>query len=227
MNRHLIMERIISSEACVNLMDIRTGFFPREKWTDLTNAAARISEPHLLQIVDAPGLSVLNVRSVSRQVANGLKRNNKALGLIIVDYLQLMRGASRRFESRQQEVAEVSRGLKHLAREARGAGDRRLPTFAQARGQGARRQPPAAFGPARERRPRAGPDVVLLIYRESYYKQNDPTVDEKKTDIIIAKQRQGPTGTVPVQFHRQYTRFVDATNKAEPTSLQEAQTTFS
>lgn len=212
MSKHAIMERFISSEARVDLRQVRTGYFAREKWTDLTNAAARLSEAPLF-IVDTPGLSVLTVRSLARQVASDLKRRGKSLGIVMIDYLQLMRGSSFRSENRQQEVSEISRGLKFLARdlnvpvialsqlsrrtEEKGRTDAR-PQLSDLRESGALEQ---------------DADLVAFIYRESYYKQNDPSL-EGKAEIIIAKQRQGPTGNVEVKFLRQFTRFVDA----DPTS---------
>ncbi|MBI4375298.1 MAG: replicative DNA helicase, partial [Elusimicrobia bacterium] len=115
MSKHAIMERFIASEARVNLQQVRNGFFPRHRWTDLTNSAARLSEAPLY-IVDEPGLSVLGIRSISRQLAADLRRKGKELGLIVIDYLQLIRG-SVRTENRQQEVSEISRSLKFLARD--------------------------------------------------------------------------------------------------------------
>ncbi len=214
MSKHAIMERMIAAEAGVDLQKVKTGFFPREKWTDLTNAAARFSESPLY-VVDTPGLSVLNVRSMARQLAVDLRRKGKSLDLLILDYLQLMRGSSSRMESRQQEVSEISRGLKYLARdlnipvialsqlsrrpEEKGRSDSR-PQLSDLRESGALEQ---------------DADLVAFIYREAYYKQNDPSVDDKKAEIIISKQRQGPTGIVNVMFLRQYTRFVDADSRAD------------
>lgn len=228
MSKHAIMERFIAAEARVNLQQVKTGFFPRDKWTDLTNAAARFSDAPLY-IVDMPGLSVLSVRSIARQLSAELKRRNKQLGVIIIDYLQLMRGSSARPESRQQEVSEISRGLKFLARdlnlpvialsqlsrrpEEKGRSDGR-PQLSDLRESGALEQ---------------DADLVAFIYREAYYKPNDPAVDDRKAEIIVAKQRQGPTGTVEVHFRREYTRFENATaqDEAEPAAVEEAQTSFS
>lgn len=225
MSRHAIMERFIASEARVNLQQVRTGFFPRNRWTDLTNAAARISEAPLY-VADSPGLSVLTIRSRSRQLDSELKRKGQELGLIIIDYLQLIRGTSFRMESRQQEVSEISRGLKFLARdlnipvialsqlsrrpEEKGRADGR-PQLSDLRESGALEQ---------------DADLVAFIYRESYYKPNDPSLDNK-AEIIIAKQRQGPTGTVKVSFIRDHTRFGNATDDAEPAEVEETQTSFS
>jgi len=225
MSKHAIMERMIAAEAGVDLQKVKTGFFPREKWTDLTNAAARFSESPLY-IVDTPGLSVLNVRSMARQLVVELKRKGRPLGLIILDYLQLMRGSFSRMESRQQEVSEISRGLKYLARdlnipvialsqlsrrpEEKGRADSR-PQLSDLRESGALEQ---------------DADLVAFIYREAYYKQNDPSIDDKKSEIIVAKQRQGPTGVVDVMFLRQYTRFVDMDARSEPEESAAFQTQF-
>ena len=227
MSKHAIMERFIASEARVNLQQVRNGFFPRNRWTDLTNSAARFSEAPLY-IVDTPGLSVLSVRSIARQLAADLRRKGKGLGMIVIDYLQLMRGSSNRSENRQQEVSEISRGLKFLARdlnvpvialsqlsrrtEEKGRTDAR-PQLSDLRESGALEQ---------------DADLVGFIFRESYYKQNDPSL-EGKAEIIIAKQRQGPTGTVSLAFIREYTRFENAAPEgaSEPAEIQETQTSFS
>lgn len=227
MSRHAIMERLIALRARIDLMRVRNGSFPRESWTSLTNAAAEFSESPL-QIVDTPGLSVLQVRSIARQVAAEWRRKGQSLGIIIIDYLQLMRGSSFRSESRQQEVSEISRGLKFLARdlnvpvialsqlsrrtEEKGRVDAK-PQLSDLRESGALEQ---------------DADLVMFIYREAYYKRNDPSIDEKKAEIIIAKQRQGPTGVVEAQFLRNITRFVDAAPQGveEPEEIVPAQATF-
>lgn len=226
MDQHAIMQRFISTEAQVNLQQVRNGFFPRDRWTDLTNAAARFSEAPLF-IVDTPGLTVLGIRSLARQLAADLKKKGTSLGIVIVDYLQLIRGSSSRFESRQQEVSEISRGLKFLAR------DLKVPVVALS--QLSRR--PEDKGRGGDGRPQLSDlresgaleqdaDLVAFIYREAYYKRNDPTL-ENKADIIIAKQRQGPTGSVQVSFIRDYTRFGNATSESEPAAeMEEAQATF-
>jgi replicative DNA helicase len=229
MSRHAIMQRFIASEARVSLQHVRNGFFPRNKWTDLTNAAARFSEAPLA-VVDSTSLSVLGMRSISRQYAADLRRKGKKLGLVMIDYLQLMRGSSNRMENRQQEVSEISRGLKFLARdldvpvialsqlsrrtEEKGRTDAK-PQLSDLRESGALEQ---------------DADLIMFIWRESYYKRNDPTL-ENKAEIIIAKQRQGPTGDVSLAFVRDYTRFENAAPEgaggSEPVEYQETQTSFS
>lgn len=213
MSKHAIMTRFIASEARVNLHEVRNGFFRRDRWTDLTNAAARLSEAPLY-VDDSPGLSALEVRTRARRLATDLRSQGKELGLVIIDYLQLMRGSSRRTESRQQEVSEISRGLKHLARdldvpvialsqlsrrvEDKGRGDSR-PQLSDLRESGALEQ---------------DADVVSFIYREGYYKPNDPAL-ENKAEIIVAKQRNGPVGRVEVTFRRELTRFENMERQAE------------
>lgn len=225
MNRHAIMQRFIASEAKVNLKDIRTGYFKRDRWQDLTGAAARFSEAPLF-INDNPGMTVMSVRTISRQLMTRLRQEKKELGMVVIDYLQLLRGGGGRNENRQQEVSEISRGLKQLARElnvpvialsqlSRASEDKsRLdnrPKLSDLRESGSLEQ---------------DADVVAMIHREGYYKPNDPTL-ENKAEIIIAKQRQGPTGSVPVTFLRSITRFVDETSSEEPVAFEEPQTQFS
>jgi replicative DNA helicase len=226
MNKHAIMQRFIAAEAKVNLKDIRTGFFRRDRWQDLTNAAARFSEAPLY-INDNPGMTVFNVRAIARQLMTRLKQEKKELGMVVIDYLQLLRGGGSRQENRQQEVSEISRGLKQLARElnvpvialsqlSRASEDKtrqdNRPKLSDLRESGSLEQ---------------DADLVALIHREGYYKPMDPTL-ENKAQLIIAKQRQGPTGTVDVLFLRDITRFVDEAPGGEETAeLQESQTQFS
>jgi len=209
-----LMLRLIASDASINLQQLRTGFLARDRWTALTSAAAKFSDAPL-RIVDMPGLSVTGVRSITRQNAVDWRRQGKELGLVVIDYLQLMRGSSFRTESRQQEVSEISRGLKFLARdlnvpvialsqlsrrpEDKGRSDGR-PQLSDLRESGALEQ---------------DADLVAFIYRESYYKRDDPTIDDTKAEIIVAKHRQGPTGTAEVRFLRDYTRF-DNPAEGEP-----------
>ncbi|MBI4060871.1 MAG: replicative DNA helicase [Elusimicrobia bacterium] len=225
MNRHAIMQRFIASEAKVNLKDIRTGYFKRDRWQDLTGAAARFADASLF-INDNPGMTVYNVRAIARQLMTRLRREKKELGMVVVDYLQLLRGGGGRVENRQQEVSEISRGLKQLARELN------LPVIAlsqlsRASEDKARLDNKPKLSDLRESGSlEQDADVVAMIHREGYYKPNDPTL-ENKAEIIIAKQRQGPTGSVPVTFLRNITRFVDETNVEEPVAFEETQTQFS
>ncbi|MFI5361664.1 MAG: replicative DNA helicase [Elusimicrobiota bacterium] len=226
MNRHAIMSRFIAAEAKINLKDIRTGFFRRDRWQDVTTAAARFAESPLF-INDSPGMTVFSIRAIARQLMSRLRQDNKKLGLVVIDYLQLLRGGGARQENRQQEVSEISRSLKQLARElnipvialaqlSRASEDKmrtdNKPKLSDLRESGSLEQ---------------DADLVVLIHREGYYKRSDPTLENKAT-LIIAKQRQGPTDDVPVLFLRDITRFVDeAPGSEEPSEFQESQTQFS
>jgi len=227
MNRHAIMQRFIAAEAKVNLKDIRTGYFKRDRWQDLTTAAARFADAPLY-INDNPATTVFNVRSIARQLVSRLRQEKKELGMVVIDYLQLLRsGGGGRTENRQQEVSDISRGLKQLARELN------IPVIALAQLSRASEDKTRT-----DNRPKLSDlresgsleqdaDLVTLIHREGYYKTNDPTLENKAT-LIIAKQRQGPTGSVDVLFLRDITRFVDEAQGAdEPTEFQDTQTQFS
>jgi replicative DNA helicase len=227
MERRAIMARFIASEAMADLHQVMNGYFPRHRWADITTAGARFHEAPLY-VDDTPGMSVLEVRTRARRLAADLRTQGKELGMIIIDYLQLMRGSSRRqYEGRQQEVAEIARGLKCLARdlnvpvvalsqlnrrvEDKGRSDNK-PQLSDLRESGALEQ---------------DADLVAFIYREGYYKQNDPTLD-RKAEILIAKQRNGPTGSVEVTFMREFTRFMNKEAVAEPAEGEEmeAQVSF-
>ena len=145
--------------------------------------------------------------------------------MVVIDYLQLLRGGGGRQENRQQEVSEISRGLKQLARElkvpvialsqlSRASEDKsrtdNRPKLSDLRESGSLEQ---------------DADLVALIHREGYYKPMDPTL-ENKAQLIIAKQRQGPTGTVDVLFLRDITRFADEARGEEPPEISDSQTQF-
>ncbi len=204
MNKHSIMQRMICSAARANLGGVRNGRLPREIWPNLTRHTAEVSESPLY-IDDSPGLNILDIRNRTRKLMNQLKAEGKTLGIVMIDYLQLIRGAGKT-ESRQQEVAEISRLLKDLARslevpiialsqlnrrsEDKGREGNR-PQLSDLRDSGSIEQ---------------DADVVGLIHREEYYKREDPTLKNKAT-LIIAKQRNGPVGDVELQFFHEYTKF--------------------
>ena len=204
MNKHSIMQRMICSAARANLGGVRNGRLPREIWPSLTRHTAEVSESPLY-IDDSPGLNILDIRNRTRKLMNQLKAEGKTLGIVMIDYLQLIRGAGKT-ESRQQEVAEISRLLKDLARslevpiialsqlnrrsEDKGREGNR-PQLSDLRDSGSIEQ---------------DADVVGLIHREEYYKRDDPTLKNKAT-LIIAKQRNGPVGDVELQFFHEYTKF--------------------
>lgn len=203
MSKQELVLRMLCSQARVNSHEVRRGYLSKRYWTALTNAASRISEAPLY-IDDSSTLSVLEMRARARRLAAELGVQGKKLGMIVVDYLQLMRGAGR-LESRQQEISEISRALKSLAR------DLQIPVIAIS--QLSRR--PEEKG--RDGRPQLSDlresgaleqdaDLVAFIYREELYKQSDPDL-QGKARIIIAKQRNGPVGEIELIFLKEHTRF--------------------
>ena len=169
-------------------------------------------------------MTVMNVRTISRQLMTRLRQENKTLAMVVIDYLQLLRGGG----GPQREPSAGS--LRDLA-QPQAARPRAQPVPVIALSQLSR----ASEDKSRlDNRPKLSDlresgsleqdaDVVAMIHREGYYKPNDPTL-ENKAEIIIAKQRQGPTGSVPVTFLRSITRFVDETNTEEPVAFEETQT---
>lgn len=204
MNKNQIMKRIICSAARANLRSLSRGAFSREVWPKITSAASKISESKLY-IDDSTSLGILDIRNRTRKLVNQLKSEGKTLGLVIIDYIQLIRGTGRS-ESRQQEVSEISRLLKDLARSLE------IPVVALAQ-LNRRSEDKARTG----NRPQLSDlresgsleqdaDVVGLIHREEYYNHSDPNLKGKAT-LIIAKQRNGPVGDVDMTFIQDCTRF--------------------
>ena len=214
MNKYSVMQRLICSAARADLSGVRNGRLAREIWPQLTRYTGEVSRAPLY-IDDSPGLTILEVRNRTRKLMTQLKAENKSLGLIIVDYLQLIRGAGRS-ESRQQEVSEISRLLKDLARSLE------VPVMALSQ-LNRRSEDKAREG----NRPQLSDlrdsgsieqdaDVVALIHRPEYYNRTDPTLTNKAT-LIIAKQRNGPVGDVELAFFHKYTKFENpAVSEMEP-----------
>jgi replicative DNA helicase len=209
MPKEQLAARLLASEARVNMGDIRKGTIRREDWSRLTEAAARLSAMPIW-LDDTPGLTLMDLRAKVRRLQAEINRSaghapgTKKLGLVAIDYLQLMQGR-REAGSREQEISELSRGLKHLAKElqvpvmalsqlnrsveTRNLKDKR-PQLSDLRESGAIEQ---------------DADAIMFIYRDDYYNQNseEPGVAE----VIVAKQRNGPTGVVKTRFVKEYTRF--------------------
>ncbi|MBI5881717.1 MAG: replicative DNA helicase [Elusimicrobia bacterium] len=227
MNRHALMDRLVASRARVDLRQLRTGHFRRDRWQDITNALAQLQTAPLY-VTDRPGMPILSIRAETRLLNTRLKKETgHGLGLVVIDYLQLVTGPRR--ENRQQEVAEISKNLKFLAR------DLDIPVIALA--QLNRRSESQDRG---EERPKLSDlresgsleqdaDMVLIVYRKSLNKPDDPTLDNQ-AEIIVAKNRQGPTDVVKVSFIREYTLFgnlvTDAPPEGDEGSFQEAQESF-
>jgi len=204
MPREQLAARMLCSEARVDASKLRKGNLTKDDWTQLTKAAAELAKLPVW-IDDASDLSVLELRGKVRRIqAMASSGEVPPLGLVVVDYLQLMSG-NPRANSREQQISEISRNLKKLAKdldvplialsqlsravETRG-GDKR-PQLSDLRESGAIEQ---------------DADMVMFIYRDDYYDQDNPDV-AGLAELIIAKQRSGPTGAIKVRFTKSSTRF--------------------
>jgi len=198
--------RMLCAEARVDSSKIRSGFLSGDDWNKLTNAAGVLTDA-LIYIDDSPDISATTIRTKSRRL-----KMDKNLGLIIIDYLQLMRGSSHT-ERRDLEISEISRSLKILAKElnipviALSQLNRKLeersdkrPQLSDLRESGALEQ---------------DADVVSFIYRDEIYNKDENNPNRGTAEIILAKQRNGPTGTAMLTFLNSYTRFEELAN--EPT----------
>lgn len=197
MSKEQLVMRMLSSEAKVDAHRFRTGHLTRDEWGRLAEAIGTLSDANIF-IDDTAGISVLEMRAKTRR----LVAEQKKLDLIVVDYLQLMSG-SKRTESRQQEVSAISRELKGLAKELN------VPIVALSqlsRAPEARNPPRPMMSDLRESGSiEQDADVVAFIYREDYYK---PTEENQGiAELLISKQRNGPTGTVRLAFLKEFTRF--------------------
>lgn len=197
MSKEQLVMRMLSSEAKVDAHRFRTGYLTREEWGRLAASIGTLSDAKIF-IDDTPGISVLEMRAKARRLA----AEQKKLDLVVVDYMQLMSG-SRRAESRQQEVSQISRELKGLAKELN------VPIVALSqlsRAPEARNPPKPMMSDLRESGSiEQDADVVAFIYREDYYKPTEENAG--LAEILIAKQRNGPTGTVKLAFLKEFTRF--------------------
>ncbi|HVF28809.1 MAG TPA: replicative DNA helicase [Pyrinomonadaceae bacterium] len=198
MSTESLVMRMLCSEGHVDAHRFRSGFLSRDEWARLAGALGTLADAKIF-IDDTPGISVLEMRAKSRRLAAEQKR----LDLIIVDYMQLMSGSSRRVESRQQEVSQISRELKGLAKELN------VPLIALSqlsRAPEARSDHRPQLSDLRESGSlEQDADVVAFIFREEQYNRTEE--NEGKAEIIVAKQRNGPTGTIELAFLKQFTRF--------------------
>jgi replicative DNA helicase len=197
MSKEQLVMRMLSSEARVDAHRFRNGFLTTDEWGRLGTAIQTLETAKIF-IDDTPGISVLEMRAKARRLAT----EQKQIDLIIVDYLQLMSGG-KRIESRQQEVAQISRELKALAKEIN------VPVVALSqlsRAPEARTDHRPQLSDLRESGSiEQDADLVAFIYREEQYSPNEENVGQ--AEIIIAKQRNGPTGTVRMAFIKEFTRF--------------------
>jgi replicative DNA helicase len=196
MSKEQLAQRMLCAHAKVDAQKVRTGYLATSDWPRLTAAAGKISEAPIF-IDDTPAISVMELRAKARRL-----KAQQDIKLIILDYMQLMRGTGS-VESRQQEISEISRSLKALARELR------VPVVAIS-------QLSRAVESRTDHRPQLSDlresgaieqdaDVVVLILREEYY---NPTAENQGiAEVIIAKQRNGPVGSLKLAFIKEYTRF--------------------
>jgi replicative DNA helicase len=209
MSKEQLVMRLLCSEARVDASRLRTGHLQETDWPKLTRAAGALNEAKIF-IDDTPAISILEMRAKARRL-----KAEHGIGLIMVDYLQLMRGRTNS-ESRQQEISEISRFLKALAKELavpvvalsqlnRGLENRtdKRPMMSDLRESGAIEQ---------------DADVIMFVYRDAVYceacKKRDGSCTkeghDREAEILIGKQRNGPIGTVNMVFRGEYTRFENA-----------------
>ena len=206
MSKDQLVDRMLADVSGVDAFNIRTGNLSETDFGKLSDAMGEMAEAPIF-IDDTPGMSVLEMRTKARREAH-----NQPLGLIIIDYLQLMQGSGRNnSDNRVQEVSEISRGLKLIAREldvpvialsqlSRSVESRhpQIPQLADLRESGSIEQ---------------DADLVTFLYREDYY--NPETENQHITDLIIAKHRNGPTGKIQLFFHPERLRFMSLDRKAK------------
>lgn len=194
-----LVMRMLCAEGNIDAQVLRTGALQDEDWRKLTMAMGSLSNAGIF-IDDAAGLRVNEIRSKCRRL-----KQEHGLGMIIIDYLQLISGSGRSGENRQQEVSEISRSLKALARELE------VPVIALSqlsRGVEQRQDKRPMLSDLRESGSiEQDADIVSFLYRDDYYDKESE--NENMIEIIIAKQRNGPTGTVTLAFAKEYNKFVN------------------
>ena len=211
MSSQQLVQRLLCSRARVNLQKVREGFLAERDFPSLTQAASKLAEAEIY-IDDSAGLSVLELRAKARRL-----KAQKNIQLIVIDYLQLLRSTSRRAQdNRQLEISEISSGIKGLAKELK------LPIIVLAQ---LNRQPEARSGgkPRLSDLRESGSieqdaDLVGLLVRPEIYEEDEDARAEKagEAELIIAKQRNGPVGEIPLTFLKEFTRFEDRARNASP-----------
>ena len=200
MSKEQVVNRILASEAMVDGNKLRTGQLDDNDWMKLASASGILSDTPIY-IDDTPGISIMEIRTKCRKL-----KMEKNIGLVVIDYLQLITASGKKNSSREQEISEISRSLKILAKEldipvialsqlsrsAEKRQDDKRPMLSDLRESGAIEQ---------------DADIVLFIYREDYY--NPETPEKGIAEIIFAKHRGGSTGTVKLKWLSNYTKFLD------------------
>ncbi|MBI2466787.1 MAG: replicative DNA helicase [Candidatus Rokubacteria bacterium] len=207
MAKEQLVQRLLCAEARVDSHLVRTGYLRDPDWKRIVDAAGRLAEASLF-IDDTANLSVLELRAKARRI-----KAEHGLDLVVVDYLQLMQGRWRA-ENRQQEIAEISRSLKALAKElevpvvalsqlsraVESRGEASLPRLSDLRESGALEQ---------------DADVIVFLHRPGFYKEDPPETERNITEVIIGKQRNGPTDKLQLLFKTEYTRFEEITPRGQ------------
>ncbi|HSJ37313.1 MAG TPA: replicative DNA helicase [Planococcus sp. (in: firmicutes)] len=198
MGAEQLVMRMLCAEGNIDAQVLRTGALQNEDWRKLTMAMGSLSNAGIF-IDDTPGIRVNDIRAKCRRL-----KQEYGLGMIMIDYLQLIAGTGKAGENRQQEVSDISRSLKHLARELE------VPVVALSqlsRGVEQRQDKRPMMSDLRESGSiEQDADIVSFLYREDYYDKE--TEDQNMIEIIVAKQRNGPTGTVKLAFVKEYNKFV-------------------
>ena len=198
MSKEQMVNRILCSEAMVDSNKVRTGRLEEEDWAKLAGAIGPLSEAGIY-IDDTPGISIMEIRTRCRKL-----KLEKNIGLVIIDYLQLVQGSNKRMGSREQEIAEISRSLKILAKELN------VPVIALSQLSRAVEQRPDHRPMLSDLRESGSieqdADIVMFLYRDDYY--NEESEKKNIAEVIIAKQRSGSTGTVDLMWLGNYTKFV-------------------
>lgn len=199
MSKEQMVNRILCSEAMVDSNKVRTGKLEEDDWTKLAGAIGPLSDAEIY-IDDTPGISVMEIRAKCRKL-----KMEKNIGMVIIDYLQLVQGSNKRNGSREQEISEISRSLKILAKELG------VPVIALSQLSRAVEQRPDHRPMLSDLRESGAieqdADIVMFLYRDDYYNQDS----EKKdiAEVILAKHRGGSTGTVELLWLGSYTKFVN------------------
>ncbi len=198
MSKDQLVNRMLSSEVMVDGQKMRTGKLEDDDWNKVAQALAPLSEAPIF-IDDTPGISVMDIRAKCRRL-----KLEKNLGLVVIDYLQLMQGRGR-VENRQQEVSEISRSLKILAKELNVP----VVTMSQlSRGPESRNDHRPMLSDLRESGAiEQDADIVMFLYRDDYY--NPDTEKKNIAEVIVAKHRNGSTGTIELRWFGEYTKFAN------------------
>lgn len=209
MGAEQLVMRMLCAEGNINAQNLRTGSLTDEDWRKLTMAMGSLSNAGIY-IDDTPGVRIGEIRSKCRRL-----KQEQGLGMILIDYLQLIQGNGRSGENRQQEVSEISRSLKALARELQ------VPVIALSqlsRGVEQRQDKRPMMSDIRESGSiEQDADIVAFLYRDDYYDKESENKDI--IEIIIAKQRNGPVGTVSLAFVKEYNKFVNLERRFDDSSM--------